>query len=235
MGSYHFVDSGFSILKNDYWNIFIKYKENNTNHSHPDKLNIEIKTGNDFLTHDLSTSGYGSNISKNFYKKSYSHNTIVINGENQNLECETTIIDYNDNRINIKVKNIYDNVNISRKIQLLKEKLTDQIEIDYCNKNVDYFFHCDANLITKLDFEDRKPFKEYPYLKNIRKIKSKNDDIILKWNLDNKIIISKINIKNKQLYISKSPDNPDIKNRTTLIIRSKEKEKISFKIEWHID
>ena len=39
----HFIDTGFSLLKNNYWNVFIKYKDNNTGHSHPDKLNVEIK------------------------------------------------------------------------------------------------------------------------------------------------------------------------------------------------
>lgn len=232
MGTNHFIDSGFSILKNEHWNIFVKYKDNNINHAHPDKLNIEIKNGNDFLTHDLSTSGYGSDISKNFYKKSYSHNTIVIDGNNQNLECETIIDSSSENMIDIRTKNVYDNVNISRKIQLLSNEIVDEIKVYNCNKNVDYFFHCDANLITKLDFNDIESFKEYAYLKNIKEVNFKNDDIILEWNLNDKVIISKINLKNKKLYICDSPDNPNIKNRTTLIIRSNNEERISFKIEW---
>ena len=68
-----------------------------------DKLNIEIKSNNDFLIHDLSTSGYGSDISKKFYKKSYSDNTVVIDGKDQNLECKLIIEFYNDNMINVRV------------------------------------------------------------------------------------------------------------------------------------
>jgi len=234
-GTIHFIETGFSILKNEYWNIFVKYKDNDINHAHPDKLNVEIKNNNSFLTHDLSTSGYGSDISKNFYKKSYSHNTIVIDGKNQNLECSTVIASYNDNMIDLKTKNVYDNVNISRKIQLLSEKIIDEIKVDYCNnKNVDYFFHSDAQLITKLDFNEIELFKEYPYLKNFKEVISTNDIVILKWNLDNKTVISKINIKNKKLFICDSPSNPNIRNRTTLIIRSNNEEEISFKIEWEI-
>lgn len=232
IGTIHFIDTGFSLLKNKYWDIFIKYKDNNINHAHPDKLNIEIKNGSNFLTHDLSTSGYGSNISKDFYKKSYAHNTIVIDGGNQNLECNTSILSYNDNMINISTKNAYDKVNISRKIQLLSKRLIDEIKIGYCNKNVDYFFHSDANLITKLKYSSIESFKEYPYLKNIREVNLKNDSIILEWNLGGKVIINKIDLKNKKLYICDSPDNPNIKNRITLIIRSNNEEKISFKIEW---
>lgn len=232
VGTTHFMETGFSLLKNEYWDIFIKYKDNNINHAHPDKLNIEVKNGDSFLTHDLSTSGYGSNISKEFYKKSYSHNTIVIDGKNQNLECDTSIISYNDNMIDIKIENIYNNVNISRKIQLISKKFVDEIKIDYCSKYVDYFFHSDANLITKLDFNDIESFKEYPYLKNIKEVNFKNDGIILEWKLGNKAITSKIDLKNKKLYICDSPNNPNSKSRKTLIIRNNNKEKISFKIEW---
>lgn len=232
IGTTHFIETGFSILKNEYWNIFVKYKDNNINHAHPDKLNIEIKIGNSFLTHDLSTSGYGSNLSKKFYKNSYSHNTIVIDGKDQNLECDTIISSYNDNMIDIKTRNIYENVNVSRKIQLLSKEFIDEIKIDYCNKNVDYFFHCDAILITKLEFNKKVSFEEYPYLKNIREVNSKSDNIVLEWKLNDNVIISKIDLKNKKLYICDSPDNPNIRDRTTLIIRSNNKEKILFKIEW---
>ncbi len=34
----------------------MEFKDNNLSHAHPDKLNIEIKHENKFLTHDLSTS-----------------------------------------------------------------------------------------------------------------------------------------------------------------------------------
>lgn len=233
IGTTHFIETGFSLLKNKYWNIFIKYKENNINHAHPDKLNIEIKNSNNFLTHDLATSGYGSNISKDFYKKSYSHNTIVIDGKNQNLECETIISSYSKNMIDVNTKNIYGKVNISRKIQLLSKDFIDEIQVDYCNnKNVDYFFHCDAKLITKLDFNTNISFEEYSYLKNIKEVNIKNDNITLKWSLNDKVIISKIDLKNKKLYICDSPGNPNLKNRTTLIIRSNNEKKASFKIEW---
>ena len=122
------------------YNVFIKYKDNNINHAHLDKLNIEIKSNNDFLTHDLFTSGYGSDILKKFYKKSYSHNTVVIDGKNQNLECKLIIEFYNDNLINVRVNGLYDKVNITRRTQLLSNKIIDKIEVNHYNsKNIDYF------------------------------------------------------------------------------------------------
>lgn len=232
MGSIHCIDTGFSMLKNEFWNVFIKYSDNSVNHAHPDKLSIEIKNNDDFLTHDLSTSGYGTSISNDYYKKSYSHNTIVIDGKNQNLECDTIVYSFDENLIDIDVKNVYENISISRKIQLLSKDIVDEVRIDYCDKNVDYFFHSDAYLVTKLDFISTVSFKEYPYLKSIKEVNLEDDNIILEWKLNDAFIISKIDLKNKKLYVCDSPDNPNLGNRTTLIIRSNVKEKILFKVVW---
>ena len=172
---------------------------------------------------------------KIFYKKSYSHNTRVIDGKNQNLDCETIIASSSDDMIDIKTKNIYDNVNISRNIQLLSNKIIDEINVVTCNnKNVDYFFHCDAKLITELDYNSIESFKEYPYLKNIEEVNYNDDNIILEWKLNDKTVISKISIRNKKLFICESPDNPNINKRTTIIIRCNSNSNILFKIEWRI-
>ena len=232
----HFIDTGFSLFKNNYWNVFIKYKDNNTGHSHPDKLNVEIKIKDEFLTHDLSTSGYGSNISKDFYKRTYSHNTIVIGGRDQNLNCESIIKYYDDNILDVQVKNIYDGVDCSRKIELLNNKLNDYIKVNYSeNQVIDYIFHCDAELVSKFNSIDLDKIEEYPYFKKIKEVITKADNISLTWKLNNQILNSVINLKDKKLFICISPDNPNIKNRVTLIIRNLSKKNVSFNIRWRLN
>ena len=77
-------------------------------------------------------------------------------------------------------------------------------------------------------------FKEYSYLENIKEIINKDDSITLKWKLNDKAIISKIELSNKQLFICDSPNNRNIKERTTFIIRSNNEKKSIFKIEWKV-
>ena len=77
-------------------------------------------------------------------------------------------------------------------------------------------------------------FKEYSYLENIKEIINKDDSITLKWKLNDKAIISKIELTNKQLFICDSPTNRNIKERTTFIIRSNNEKKSIFKIEWKV-
>lgn len=236
LGSNHLFNAGFSIIKNKYWNAFIKYGDNDVSHAHPDKLNIEIKLGNNFLTHDLSTSGYGSNISKEYYKKTYSHNTIVVDGNDQSLNIKGFIEEYSDNLICASVKNLYDNVNVSRKIELLSNNLIDNVKVKYSGDgNVDYIFHCDAQLITNFKYKTREPFIEYPYFKNIKEVISKSDNIFLKWKLNDRILDSYIDLKDKSLFICSSPDNPDISHRTTLIIRSNKQNNIFFNVSWKLN
>lgn len=231
----HLIDTGFSILKNEFWNLFIKYKDNNINHSHPDKLNIEIKVNNNFLTHDLSTSGYGSDINSSFYKKTYAHNTIVIDGIDQNLDCNSELIKYNDNEISVNVLNAYPNVSILRNTKIDNKKLYDELLIKTEeNKKVDYFFHIDAKLLTSIKSVNIDRLKEYPYLKNIQKIQSNNNFIILEWELGNNKLISEIDITDKELYICKSPDNPKDKERTTIMICANCINNISFSSCWGI-
>lgn len=231
----HSFNTGFSILKNKYWNIFIKYKENNINHAHPDKLNIEVKCGNEFLTHDLSTSGYGSTISSEFYKRTYSHSTIVIDGKDHNLKCNGIINSYNESIIDVTVQDVYSGVNISRKIELLKNEISDLVNVQhYESKTVDYLFHCDAKLISKLKTVKIESFKEYPYFKDIKEVINTLDELVMEWKLGKKRIISKIDLKNKTLFICNSPNNPNEFSRTTFIIRSDNIKNPSFYLRWNL-
>lgn len=233
----HFIDTGFSMLKNKYWNVFIKYQDQDINHAHPDKLNIEIKYGSHFLTHDLSNSGYGSSISKEFYKKTYAHNTIVVNGVDQDLTCQGIVTNYDDNMISVNVTNAYEKMEISRKIELSSNELNDELMVIYLeDRTIDYFFHCDANLVTKVENIPVSDFKEYPYLKNVREVCTIQNNITLEWDLSGEKIFSHINLDNKKLYICESPDNPNEKNRITLLIRNlSEKREILFCIKWRIE
>lgn len=85
---------------------------------------------------------------------------------NNYFECPVCHYKYDD----VKIKNIYNDVSISREIELLSNVINDQIIVGYTgNEKVDYLFHSDAKLISKFDYEKVKTFKEYPYLKNIKK------------------------------------------------------------------
>ena len=217
--SVHLIKTGFSNLKKNDLNVFIKYSDNDLSHAHPDKLNIEVKYKNEFFTHDLSTSGYGSDISKDFYKKTYSHNTVVINRQDQFLNCVSKVNGYSDDFIDVTVKNAYENCILRRRVKVNKNNIEDRFYVK-CkeNKYIDYFFHIDGKLISSLIFEEKIKIDTYPYLKNVRKVKC--DNIIeLNFKFKNFLVEIILELDKKELYICKSPDNPNIQDRTTILIR----------------
>lgn len=147
---------------------------------------------------------------------------------------------YNKFLIHNKDGKIFDNyLNNSNKCgkitaQGLNEAMI-AIQIVNCIENViDYFFHCDAKLITKIDGCLVEDLKSYPYLKNIIEASYNTDNIILEWNINGNKIISEIDLEGKKIYICKSPDNPNKIERTTLLIRNINKQsRVSFKMKWY--
>lgn len=138
--------------------------------------------------------------------------------------------------MNVQVKNIYDGVDCSRKIELLNNKLNDYIKVDYSeNQVVDYIFYCDAKLVSEFNSVDIDKIEAYPYFKGIKEVITKTDNISLTWKLNNQILNSDINLEDKKLFICISPDNPNIKNRVTLIIRNLSKKNVSFNIRWRLN
>lgn len=132
--------------------------------------------------------------------------------------------------------NAYYDCKMCREIATTSSNIYDKLLVK-CkeNKKIDYFFHCDAILTSKIKYTKVKHIEEYPYLNNIKKINNDADNIILEWKLINNNVISEIDIKDKELYICSSPDNPKNKERTTLLIRNRnENEEITFKVKWTI-
>lgn len=227
----HFVDTGFSMLKNEDYQVFVKYGGKSCSHAHPDFLNLEIKIDNYFLTHDLSTSGYGSDISKNYYKKTYAHNTVVIRSDDHNKDTISKILLKKKNRLKVEVNNL-NGWYALRDVKIEKNILEDYLTVNCSEEKVDYFFHVDALLISDINLVNSS-LKEYPYLENVKKLKSKDPNVKLFWKLGNKTLCSEIDTQNKELFICKSPLNPNISFRTTLVIRSNSVNPI-FRMKWNI-
>ena len=95
-----------------------------------------------------------------------------------------------------------------KEIELLNNKLNDYIKVNYSeNQVIDYIFHCDAELVSKFNSIDLDKIEEYPYFKKIKEVITKADNISLTWKLNNQILNSDINLKDKKLFICISPDN----------------------------
>ena len=57
-----FPTSNFAMLRNNNWNVFVKYGLNGKSHAHPDIMNIEVMYKDQRISRDLSNAGYQSRL-----------------------------------------------------------------------------------------------------------------------------------------------------------------------------
>lgn len=75
--------SGYAVLKGDDTQLLLKYGPHGGGHGHPDKLALVLWGHGARLSPDLGTPGYGIPMNNTWYRHTLSHNTILIDGENQ--------------------------------------------------------------------------------------------------------------------------------------------------------
>lgn len=234
--SKNFETSYYGILRKNDVNVFLKYGHVGPSHAHPDKMNVEIMLGNETLTRDLSNSGYGSKLCNEWHRMAVSHNTVVVNGKNHTSFEKGYMLDFKENSMLTLVKNVYDKVDFIREITISDASILDKFIVTSENENnYDYLFHCEAELLTKLELEDYTfQFKTngYQHIKNPRKVITQDEKIILTWKLNNYTLNSEINLKNKELIIADTYDNPVIKFRKSIILKSHAKNDM-FEILWN--
>ena len=231
-----FATSYYSILRKKDVNVFLKYGHIGSSHAHPDKMNVEIMLGNETLTKDLSNSGYGSKVCNEWDRVSLSHNTVVVNGENHTSFEKGYMLEFKEDSMLALDKNVYQGVDFIRSIDVYDGSILDKFIVTSENENsYDYIFHCEAELLSKLKLEDYIfDFKSngYQHIKNPKKVITDEEKIILTWKLNNYTLTSEIDIKSKELIIADTYDNPVIKYRKSVILRSRSKNDL-FSILWN--
>lgn len=220
--SVNFMDFNCAVLRNDVFNVFLKYGHQTKSHAHPDKMNVEIMIRNNILTRDISNSGYGTDICNSWDRTIAAHNTCAVNAQPSDVTRVGKIVAFDEKSIEAETES-YDGVLYNRKLRIDNEKLTDIFTVN-CEKesNIDWFFH----LQTPADKKGIKLVKddyalpEYPKLMNVRYVDIHKDNITLR----NDIADITINLeKGARLYIADTYDNPADRFRETLIIRKKDK------------
>lgn len=244
--SMDFEHSNYALLKGEEWNIFYKYGHHGPSHAHPDKMTIEVMFGQQTLTRDLSNSGYGSVICNEWHRISASHNTVVVDGLNHTSFEPGEKIVFEPNYCDAKAHNVYQDVNFRRKLQLKNDGFTDEFEVTSENMHtLDFIFHVEAVLnmnlkeLFEVDENVELGFKEngYAYFKNIKCIKPlklSDEDMKLHWKLGQYNLVSTIDMKDTQVFLTMSPANPITNWRTSIILRRKAM-KTTFHMNWNLN
>lgn len=215
--SKNFEKSNCAILRNECFNVFMKYGHQTRSHAHPDKMNIEIMVGDKVLTKDLSNSGYVSKLCNKWHRKIASHNTCVVNAMPTDIENPGKILTYDLYTIEAEA-DAYENVKYRRKIKLMDHRLEDVFTVESKEKGtIDWFFHFETPVEKdSLKTKDVQLFAEYEYILNAQEIETTDGHLMLENELVNVDICLEDGVK---AYISKTYNNPANKMRDTIILR----------------
>jgi len=232
-----FESTNMALLKdkeNDI-NVFLKYGHNGPSHAHLDKMNIEVTVKNHYLTRDLSNSGYGNQLCNEWHRQSLSHNTVVVDGLSHESTERGECLDFANDKVSAMAKNVYANTDFYREVNLTSNGFNDVFKVKSDKlHHYDYFFHLDAQLVSNVDCQPgslKYADHGYQHISDVKEIITKEDYIELVWDVNGQKIISRIKVDGGKLFLVKTPDNPVI-NRKTSIIISKEAKDVSFEIEW---
>jgi hypothetical protein len=224
-------------IKNDRFELFYKYGHNGPSHAHPDKMTIEVSIDNKVVSRDLSNSGYGNVYCNEWHRVSASHNTCVLNGQNHKSTDKGEIHLNEDNHVIVTSNNVYEGIDYKRELKITDNQLKDQFTVSGTeNDVVDYFLHFEGDLSLSENLEPASLVFDqngYQHIEDVKKVISKSDDITLTVYIDDIEFNVKCNTKGKELFITKTPDNPITNLRSTLILRSKEKDPV-FDLLWEL-
>jgi len=220
--SLNFIDYNCAILRNEKFNVFLKYGHQTKSHAHPDKMNVEIMVKDKVLTKDLSNSGYQTNICNNWDRTIAAHNTCAVNSLPTNVTEPGRVISYTNNCIEAEA-DCYDGVIYNRKLELRDDSLVDTfvVKCDQVSK-IEWFFHFEEAVNKKnlTLIPVNNIFTEYSEIMNIRLVDMKQDILVL----ENSIVSMKLFIEEgASVYIADTYNNPANMLRDTIIIRKNDK------------
>lgn len=235
----NFPKSNFATIRNDKLNVFVKYGLNGPSHSHPDLINIEIAYKDKLISRDLSNPGYRAKLYKEWHKTSLAHNDVVMNGQNITSTHQGVSLAYDKDYILTAHKDVYEGVDCQREVRIIDNKIIDKYDIQGDKKaTYDYVFHFESDFVIEtkdsltdasLGFTDNG----YQHIIDCKKIITDKDYAILEAKTDGLSVDVKIDLKNKELYLLKTMDNPVNKTRNSLLIREINN-KALYKVEFEV-
>lgn len=226
--SYNYQKSNFAMLRDQDWNVFMKYGLNGKSHAHPDLMTVEMMFDNHRVTRDLSNAGYQSRLCNEWHRKTIAHNTVCLNGEDITSCSPGKCIEFTEHKISALAQNVYEGVDYQRTIQVEDNAVTDLFEVFGKKGTCDYFFHLepDYELMSDLDLEDSNlGFDKNGYQHILETKRVLNCPEMVKLKAFSPAVSLEIEVKvqtNQELYLLKTMDNPVNLTRTTIMLRSKD-------------
>jgi len=258
MSDYHNADgSGITVFRGtDKRYLLVKHSPYGGEHDHYDRLGLSFMAFGKNVAADFGTTGYGAKLHYDYYKNSGSHNTVVINEENQPpanpkvlaykrgtdgilLDAEVRwdgSCDVPDCHTTVEWDvESYGNVSMRRIILWCDDYFIEVFKVQGVpDKTIDWILHVSGELQEAHDMVDLQgTFSEKKPLKYLKDIKSLKPEKIHKssWKVnDFNFNLFSYCCGDNRIYYGKGPDNPSIKDVSYIINRIEGKEAIFINV-----
>lgn len=238
--SEHHPGAGFTLIRNAPGRaVCIKHGPYGGEHDHYDRLNLMVFNQGKALFPDLGTTGYGAPLHYGYYKNSFSHNTLCVNGLNQPpavprvLRYEETPaathliteVDWKtqaalpDSKTRVEWdEESYHDVVFRRSVQVTENLLIDRWDIENPHAQC-------VDAIYLIRGESRPDMPQtgislcYPYVRQATQMPL-NGQTDLRYQADKPVTISCFSLSNAHVIQAKGPDNPSTSELEYLILRS---------------
>jgi hypothetical protein len=215
--------SNFAILRNDRFNLFIKYGHNGPSHAHPDKMTFELTLDNAAVTRDLSNAGYGAQICNEWHRQSISHNTEVGDGGNHTNTEGGKILSFDADHIRATATPC-EGLTFTREMRLAGSHVHDSFVVEgSAGHTFDYVLHIDGDVTYDAAVcsaeECQLGYTEngYQHIKNVQRL---TGNVVLTAHANGiKYII--LPDTDGEVLLCDTLDNPVTRYRKALIIRKR--------------
>lgn len=247
VGNEHNPEAGFTLIRNAPGRaVCIKHGPYGGEHDHYDRLNLIVFNNYSALFPDLGTTGYGAPLHYGYYKNTFSHKTLCVNGLNQ-PPALPRVIDYQqqegearliaevdwrsaaalpDSKTRVEWDDeSYRDIVFRRTVVVTENLLIDKWDIENPHYQcVDAVYHINADAAQVAPGNDVRIC--YPYVKQATEqpLKGKTD---IHYQADAPVMISCFSTNNTTLIKAQGPNNPSTSMINYLLLRSRDK-RISF-------
>lgn len=246
-GNEHNPDAGFTIIRNAPGRaVCIKHGPYGGEHDHYDRLNLIVFNNYSALFPDLGTTGYGAPLHYGYYKNTFSHNTLCVNGLNQPPAlprvldyqqqegesrliaevdwCSAAVLPDSKTRVEWDDES-YRDIVFRRSIVVTENLLIDKWDVDNPHYQcVDAVYHINASTTPTAPQNGVRIC--YPYVKQATEqpLKGKME---VHYQADAPVSVTCFSTNNTALIKAHGPNNPSTSTIDYLLLRSRDK-RISF-------
>ncbi|MBW7460081.1 heparinase II/III family protein, partial [Paenibacillus sepulcri] len=123
-------DIHFALLQNGDASVFLKYGFVLRGHSHADIMNFELFYKDEVISRDISNSGYGSDLFREWQRKTIAHNSVMVDKLNQPNRPVGRIeeFDRENSSCRVAADDVYDGIHYARRLQLHEDRLEDEFQ-----------------------------------------------------------------------------------------------------------